>query len=368
MQNITIETITKDYDVHMGSNIIQEALSLYKDQLLSADQIVIIADRTVANLHLNKLVTPLQTITNGLIKVYEVPQGESCKTIETFYDCHSFLLNENCSRKSVMFAFGGGACGDLTGFVASTFMRGIPFYQIPTTILAHDSAVGGKTAINHSQGKNMIGSFYQPEAVFYDISLLSTLPENEVRSGMAEVMKHALISNSQWVNELFQVQDFSTFTTSKLQEYLCKGIVVKAAIVKDDEFEHGSRKYLNFGHTYGHAIENTIGYGHITHGEAVMIGMVYALMLSEEHAKLESGFAHKFFLHALKLGYTFDVILTKTYKELLDVMIRDKKASHGDLHFVLLNKIGEPISKIISKEQGHKMDEQLKNWVREESI
>ena len=365
MRNITIETITKEYDVHMGTNIMKEALSIYKEQLASADQIVIFADTKVANLHINKLLTALKTITNGLVKVYEVPPGESCKTIETFYDCHSFLLNENCSRKSVLFAFGGGACGDLTGFVASTFMRGVPFYQFPTTILAHDSAVGGKTAINHIQGKNMIGSFYQPEAVFYDISLLSTLPENEVRSGMAEVIKHALISNPEWVNELFEVQDFSTLTTSNLLEYLCKGIIVKAGIVKEDEFEHGSRKFLNFGHTYGHAIENTIGYGHITHGEAVMIGMVYALMLSEELAELETGFAHKFFSHAIKLGYTFDTILTKTYEELFDVMIRDKKASHGDLHFVLLNKIGEPISKIISKEQGHLIDQQFKNWVKE---
>lgn len=365
MQNLTIETHTKKYDVHMGTNIIPAALLIYKDQLASADQVVIFADTTVADLHINKLLTPLQALTNGEVKVYKLPPGESCKTIETYYDCHSFLLKENCSRKSLLFAFGGGACGDLTGFVASTFMRGIPFYQIPTTILAHDSAVGGKTGINHQQGKNMIGSFYQPEAVFYDISLLSTLPKKEVRSGMAEVIKHALISNPVWVNELFHVQDFSSLTPSDLQEYVCKGILIKAEIVKEDEFENGSRKFLNFGHTYGHAIENTAGYGQITHGEAVMIGMVYALMLSEEHAELEFGFAHKFYHYALTLGYRFDVILTKPYEELFDVMIRDKKASHGDLHFVLLNKIGEPFIKIISKEQGHFIDQQLKKWVEE---
>ncbi|MET1014579.1 MAG: 3-dehydroquinate synthase [Paenisporosarcina sp.] len=365
MQNITIDTVTKQYDVHMGTNIIHEALSLYKQQFSSADHIIIIADETVANLHLDKLKTSLKTITDVNIHVFLVPSGESCKTIETYYDCHSFLMKKNCSRKSVLFAFGGGACGDLTGFVASTFMRGIPFYQIPTTILAHDSAVGGKTGINHQQGKNMIGTFYQPEAVFYDMSFLGTLPKKEVRSGMAEVIKHALISNPKWVNELFTIQDFSTLTPRDVQEHLCKGIRVKANIVKDDEFEHGSRKFLNFGHTYGHALENTLGYGQITHGEAVMIGIVYALMLSEEYAKLESGFAKKFLYHVVQLGYTFDAILTKRYEDLYEVMSHDKKASHGDIHFVLLNKIGEPVIKVISKEQGHLIDQRLKKWVEE---
>jgi 3-dehydroquinate synthase len=365
MENIAIETVTKRYEVHIGTDILHEAISLYKHQFSSADQIVIMADEKVAELHLDKLLKPLQTITNVQIQVYTVPSGEKCKTIETYYDCHSFLLGKNCSRKSVLLAFGGGACGDLTGFVASTFMRGIPFYQIPTTILAHDSAVGGKTGINHQQGKNMIGTFYQPEGVIYDMTFLSTLPENEVRSGMSEVIKHALISNSDFVNELFNIKNFSQLTPYNIQEYISRGIQVKAKIVKDDEFEQGSRKYLNFGHTYGHAIENTYGYGQITHGEAVMIGMVYALMLSEEYGELKSGFAHKFFTHVTHLGYKFNATLTKSIEDLFDVMIRDKKASHGDLHFVLLNKIGDPFIKIISKEQLQLMDQKFKNWIEE---
>ena len=365
MENIAVETGAKRYEVHLGTDILHEAISLYTQQLESADQIVILADEKVAKLHLDKLMEPLRSIANDKIHVYTIPSGEKCKTIEIYYDCQSFLLEKKCSRKSILLAFGGGACGDLSGFVASTFMRGIPFYQIPTTILAHDSAVGGKTGINHQKGKNMIGTFYQPEAVIYDMSFLSTLQENEVRSGMAEVIKHALISNLNWVNELFTIKNFSQITSHDRQEYISKGIQVKAKIVKDDEFEQGSRKYLNFGHTYGHAIENTSGYGKITHGEAVMIGMVYALMLSEEYAELESGFARQFFTHVNNLGYEFDASLTKTLEELYDVMIRDKKASHGELHFVLLNKIGDPLIKVISKEQGQLMDQQLKKWIEE---
>ena len=154
----------------------------YRPLLDAADRIVVIADEQVAELHLQYL---LDFLEEWDVRVLTVPSGEAAKSVETFMACHSFLLSENCSRNSLLLAFGGGATGDVAGFVASTFMRGIPFIQLPTTILAHDSAVGGKTAINHELGKNMIGTFYQPKAVLYDSKLLETLPPGEVRSGMA---------------------------------------------------------------------------------------------------------------------------------------------------------------------------------------
>lgn len=364
MKTITIETKEKQYLVHIGVNAFKEAIPQYKEQLVNADQIVVIADGKVAELHLNQLLLPLQTIVKNNIHVHTVPAGESCKTMESFFECHSFLLQKGCTRKSVLFAFGGGACGDLAGFVASSFMRGIPFYQCPTTILAHDSAVGGKTAINHPLGKNMIGSFYQPEAVIFDVSLLTTLPLHEVRSGMAEVIKHALISDEFWLDELLSITSFSQLSQQDLLKHLLKGLQVKADIIKQDEFEHSVRKYLNLGHTYGHAIETSTGFGQITHGESVAIGLVYALILSEEYGNLASGFAKKYFNHMIQLGFSFEHVLHHTFDDLHNLMKRDKKASYGDIHFVLLNKVGEPFLKVIPKEDAQRADQQLRKWIK----
>lgn len=365
MKNISIETKEKQYVVHLGEGATLKALPQYKEQLDMADQLVIIADEQVAKLHLNQLLNSLQSIVKTTIHVFHVPAGEASKTMESYFKCHSFLLEKGCTRKSVLFAFGGGACGDLTGFVASTYMRGIPFYQCPTTILAHDSAVGGKTAINHPKGKNMIGSFYQPEAVFYDVSLLRTLPIQEVRSGMAEVIKHALISDEEWLNELLSIPSLTNLSEHELITHLEKGIQVKAEIVKEDELEKSIRKFLNLGHTYGHAIENLSGYGNITHGEAVAIGLIYTLILSEQNGNLDRELSKKCFNSLLRLGFSFDQVNHHSFDELHRLMVRDKKSSHGETHFVLLNKISEPYMKIISKEQGQDADRQLRNWVEE---
>ena len=153
-----------------------------------------------------------------------MPSGESCKSFGNFQDAHTFLIEKKCTRKSFLFAFGGGAVGDLTGFVAATYMRGIPYIQVPTTILAHDSAVGGKTAINHPLGKNLVGAFYQPEAVIYDINFLNSLSDREIRSGMAEVVKHALISNEQWLSELMNTPSITKIDSETLAQHLKRGV------------------------------------------------------------------------------------------------------------------------------------------------
>ncbi|WP_075617677.1 3-dehydroquinate synthase [Paenisporosarcina indica] len=365
MHTISIDMQDKQYDVHVGSSIYETVLPLYKDQLLRADHVVIFVDEVVAKLHLERLLKPLQSIVSNQIDVYELPSGESCKSVETFMACHSFLLEKGCTRKSIVFAFGGGACGDLVGFVASTFMRGIPFFQCPTTILAHDSAVGGKTAINHPQGKNMIGTFYQPDAVLFDVSILSTLPQQEILSGMAEVIKHALISDHAWVEELCSLSTFDELSPSKYLTYLVKGIQVKTQIVEADEFEQSVRKYLNFGHTYGHAIEASNGYGKITHGESVAIGLVFALILSEKIVSLHKGTARKLFEVLSEFGYSFNPVLQHDLNTLLSYMKRDKKASFGDLHFVLLEKIGVPVMKVVSLQDIIWADTQLRKWSKE---
>lgn len=330
------------YNVHIGHQVFSLFSKDYHGLLSSADRIVVVADAQVAKLHLEYLLGYLQEFD---VRVLTIPAGEQAKSVETFMDCHTFLLSEGCSRKSLLLAFGGGATGDVAGFVASTFMRGIPYLQLPTTILAHDSAVGGKTAINHSLGKNMIGTFYQPEAVLYDIQLLRTLPADEVRSGMAEVVKHAFISNESWLLELLKIDALDKMTDAEIMGHLEKGIAVKAAIVEEDEFESGVRKYLNFGHTLAHALEGHFGYGKITHGEAVALGMAYALHLSK-HARLD-----EFLDWCRKNSYPLEKLQEVSFEEILPFMKKDKKSSEGVLSFVLLEKTGAPFLKTIEEER-----------------
>lgn len=338
------------YNVHIGTNAFSLFADEYADLLGSADKLVIVADEKVAKLHLDYLLSYLKPFD---VHVCVVPSGEQAKSVDTFMECHSFLLSKGCSRKSLLLAFGGGATGDVAGFVASTFMRGIPYIQLPTTILAHDSAVGGKTAINHALGKNMIGTFYQPKAVLYDTQLLHTLPVEEVRSGMAEVIKHAFISNDEWLSELLQTGQLSRLSDEAMMAHLEKGIAVKAAIVEEDEFESGMRKFLNFGHTLAHAIEGHEGYGKITHGEAVALGMAYALLLSD-HPRLEE------FLCWCKLNeYPLSKLHDIPFESLLAYMKKDKKSSKGTLNFVLLQETGKPFMETIEEERAEAAYQQL---------
>ena len=190
MGKLTVRLPEAQYEVHVGENVYSLFSSDYKSLLHSADRVGIIADEQVAHLHLPVLVDALREAgIEPSVKI--IPSGEKSKTQEVFFECHSYLVKENFTRNSLLIAFGGGACGDLAGFIAATYMRGIRFIQCPTTILAHDSAVGGKTAINLPEGKNMVGSFHQPSAVLFNTKLLTTLPPREIRSGMAELIKHA---------------------------------------------------------------------------------------------------------------------------------------------------------------------------------
>lgn len=360
--NIPVKTKDASYNVYLGESILNDFCLRHAQTLAKADQLVIITDEHVWGLH-EEYVRKNFTFP---FKLYIVPNGEACKTFDSYFDVQSFLLQQNCSRNSCLFALGGGAVGDLTGFVAATFMRGISFYQFPTTILAHDSAVGGKTAINHPNGKNMIGAFYQPKEVIYDFHFLATLPIVEVRSGLAEVIKHALISDPKWVNEFFSLSHIESIKKEVLLHWLEKGIRVKAHIVELDEKEQSYRKYLNFGHTYGHAIEATVGYGKITHGEAVMIGMIPALMLSEIHGNVEKGFAKDMYNLATRLGYDFKYVIGCPFEQLASFMLKDKKTTNGELHFALLQELGVPFVKVVSMDEVSKCDEQLRKWVKGE--
>lgn len=339
METIHIQTSSKSYDVIVGKGVRREIISFLTAHFSDLTRILIITDETVSKLHLEKLL-PILESWNPV--VFTTPSGEKAKTFEVYYDALSIALENRLDRKSVIIAFGGGAIGDLSGFVAASFMRGIPFIQVPTTILAHDSAVGGKVAINHPLGKNMIGAFHQPAAVFYDLELLRTLSKQEIRSGFAEVIKHALIYDQTFFNWLkTNIDDFKSLTSEQLYESLTKGIKIKNEFVSKDERETGIRAYLNFGHTLGHAIESEMGYGNFTHGEAVMIGMIFALKLSNDICGLS--FNTSEFTHWVQsLGYKTTIPAHLSAERLVKKMKQDKKSVGEAINFVLLEQLGKP--------------------------
>lgn len=356
METVVINTDSKKYNVVIGEGVLSHINSFLSTHFDHLTKVYIITDETVEKLYLSKLMSHLNHF-NPI--VFVAPSGEKAKTFDVYYQALTVALENHLDRKSVILTFGGGAIGDLGGFVASTFMRGIPFIQIPTTILAHDSAVGGKVAINHPLGKNMIGAFHQPEAVFYDLSFLKSLPLHEIRSGFAEVIKHALIYDIDFYNWLLtNVSDLQSIKLEQLHFCLTKGIKIKREFVAKDEKENSVRAYLNFGHTLAHAIESKMGYGKVTHGEAVMIGMVYALELSIKLLGLSFNM-DEFVQWVQKLGYMIEIPQQLTKDQLINSMKQDKKTVGDHIRFVLLERIGKPKLQQISNEV---LTEQLKRF------
>ena len=339
MEAMRIETKTKEYPLYIGKDIRFEIGGIIKSLQLSVTSILIITDDKVAPLYLNDIKSSL----NDGHSVYEyiIPSGEASKSFQNYYEIQGFALEKGLDRRSLIIALGGGVVGDLAGFVAATYMRGIAFVQVPTTLLAHDSSVGGKVAINHPLGKNMVGAFYQPEAVIYDTETLQTLPEHEWRSGFAEVIKHGFIWDPpflKWLKE--NIDHFSQIKGDVAEELLTRSISVKAAVVKEDETEKGIRAFLNFGHTLAHAIETNLGYGKITHGEAVVIGIIFALKVSEDYYNKNLNIPN--IMEWFK-KYNYSVSIPEQLKteDLIIAMKKDKKSEEGIVRMVLLSEIGK---------------------------
>ncbi|MFS0781385.1 3-dehydroquinate synthase [Bacillus sp. 1P06AnD] len=342
MKELAIETSDKTYPVFVGREALGHLPAFLKEQMADASKIWIIADEKVASLYMDKLIHVLSPAYSDKMVITIVPPGEYAKTFAVYESCHKEGLEHQINRKSVVLAFGGGAVGDLAGFVAATYMRGIRFIGIPTTLLAHDSAVGGKTAINHPLGKNMVGAFHQPEAVFYDWSFIHSLPEKELRSGFAEAVKHGLILDEEFYYEMMDnVSAMDDLKGGFLAYILTTGISIKASIVKQDEKEQGVRAFLNFGHTLGHSIEANAGYGKVTHGEAVWIGMLFALHLSMEKTGLKFDLDH-FIDWSKQLGYSLSVPECR-FEDLVESMKKDKKTTGEEITFVLLEALGKPV-------------------------
>jgi 3-dehydroquinate synthase len=273
------------------------------------------------------------------LHIFQVPRGEQAKNMSVYKEALDFVLNHGAERKTPLFAIGGGVTGDLSGFVASTVLRGIPLIHIPTTLLAMvDSSIGGKTGVNHETGKNLIGSFYQPEAVFADVHYLQTLPKREWVNGLSEVLKYGMIEAPDILNSVKDLIKEDRFTDGLAWLPLIqKSAKIKTEIVHEDVLEAGKRAILNFGHTFGHVLEKEGGYGQYSHGEAVYAGMVAAVHASN-HLGAKIDLAN---LLQFKPLYNFELsTINKTPAELVEMMKSDKKVKDGQIRLILLKKSG----------------------------
>ena len=308
---------------------------------------MVVTNHTVAPLYLERLRLALSPVYPRVLHV-SLPDGEMFKTWESLNLIFDALLSNECDRKTVLFALGGGVIGDMTGFAAASFMRGVPFVQVPTTLLAQvDSSVGGKTAINHPLGKNMVGAFYQPQRVVCDLSTLNTLPERELSAGLAEVIKYGPIADMAFLDWIeANMQTLRARDTQALAHAVRRSCEIKADVVGQDERESGLRAILNFGHTFGHAIEAGMGYGHWLHGEAVGCGMVMAARLSARVGLADEAFVLRLrtLVEAAGLPVTAPVLDEKdNAARYLKLMRLDKKSDAGEIRFVLVDGRGKAV-------------------------
>jgi 3-dehydroquinate synthase len=340
-QTVHIDLGERSYDIAIASGLLDSAAAWHG--LPKAGAALIVTNDTVAPLYLSRLQQSLASH-YPVIHVCSLPDGESYKTWDSLNLIFDELLGKACDRKTVLFALGGGVIGDITGFAAACYMRGVPFVQVPTTLLSQvDSSVGGKTAINHPIGKNMIGAFYQPERVVCDLATLQTLPPRELSAGLAEVIKYGPIADMAFLDWIEQhMQELLARDPQALAQAVKRSCEIKAWVVGQDERESGLRAILNFGHTFGHAIEAGLGFGVWLHGEAVGCGMVMAAHLSQRLGLVEMSFVDRLTALIAKAG------LPVTGPDLgADVYLHhmrvDKKAEAGDIRFVLIDPPGKAV-------------------------
>ncbi len=339
---IRIDFGERGYAIRIGNRLLGDPRSY--EGLPRAAQAVIVSNTTVAPLYAKTLMGALRPL-YGRVHLVELPDGEEFKTWQTLNLIYDALLEQGCDRKTVLYALGGGVVGDMTGFAAASFMRGVPFVQVPTTLLAQvDSSVGGKTAINHPLGKNMIGAFYQPVRVLCDLDTLGTLPAREFSAGLAEVIKYGPIADMaflDWIDA--HLADLLTRKPAVLAHAVRRSCEIKAEVVGQDEREAGLRAILNFGHTFGHAIEAGLGYGAWLHGEAVGCGMVMAAELSHRLGLVDAGFVRRLTSLIGRAGLPVvgpRLAEADNASRYLELMRVDKKAEAGEIKFVVIESPG----------------------------
>jgi 3-dehydroquinate synthase len=340
--SLNVELGERSYPILIGRGLLDDADVLTRHVAGGGGKVAIVTNTTVAPLYLEKVAGPLREAGREVVPII-LPDGEEYKNWQSLNLVFDALLANKCDRKTTLVALGGGVIGDLTGFAAASYMRGVPFVQIPTTLLSQvDSSVGGKTGINHPLGKNMIGAFYQPRAVIADTATLDTLPDRELSAGLAEVIKHGAILDCAFFDWIEQnIDKLVARDHEALAHAIQRSCEIKADVVRRDEREGGLRAVLNFGHTFGHAIENGLGYGEWLHGEAVGCGMVMAADLSHRLGLVDKASALRVRDLVQKAGLPTvapDLGLSR-WIELMEV---DKKNEGGAIKFILLKPLGSP--------------------------
>lgn len=336
-KKIQIEHIQGICQIYIGAGCLSDK-ALFSD-FIAGDQVCIVTNACVADLYLDQL---KEALSGKQIDVVMLPDGESYKTLDTFSQIIDKLCERPHHRDTTIIALGGGVVGDITGFAAACYHRGVAFIQVPTTLLAQvDSSIGGKTAVNHATGKNLIGAFHQPKAVVIDIDTLQTLPDRDYLSGLAEVVKAAIIKDAEFFDWMETHLD-ALLKRDKaiLSEAIVRACGVKQAVVTSDEKESGLRAILNFGHTFGHAIEHNLGYGDWLHGEAVGLGMHMATTLSkilgdispEQHKRINTLLE--------RMGYATKLPASIQRDQMLQAMWGDKKVCKGQMRLILLDDLG----------------------------
>lgn len=340
MKTLTVELDDRSYPILIGSGLMQDAELLREH--IPGKQILIVSNETIAPLHAQSL---LDALSDRQVDLIELPDGEKFKNLDTLNLIFTRLLELGYNRSCTLVALGGGVVGDVCGYAAASYQRGVKFVQIPTTLLAQvDSSVGGKTGINHAMGKNMIGAFYQPQSVLIDIETLNTLPERELKAGVGEVIKYGLgldLEFLEWLES--NAEALLSRDAEALSHAVAQSCAIKARVVAADERESGQRALLNLGHTFGHAIETHTGYSSWLHGEAVGAGMVMAADLAEAEGMIDAATAARCRQLIERCGLPTRPPEDMDSERFLALMARDKKTLDNNLRLVLMTEAGKSI-------------------------
>lgn len=339
MERINVNLGDRSYPISIGAGLLNDPAMFSS---VHSRQVVVISNETVLPLYGEQVTATLNVAGASSIATLSLPDGEKYKSLETFNTINTFLLERSYGRDVVIVALGGGVIGDVVGFAAACYHRGVDFIQVPTTLLSQvDSSVGGKTAVNHPLGKNMIGAFYQPKAVVIDTDVLNSLPEREFAAGVAEVIKYGIIADSAFFSWLeTEMSALYALSPDALTYAIKRCCQIKADVVAEDEKESGVRALLNLGHTFGHAIEAEMGYGNWLHGEAVSAGTVLASETAHRHGLLSLENVNRITALLKNAQLPVKAPTSMDYDAFIKHMMRDKKVLSGQLRLVLPTSIG----------------------------
>ncbi len=341
MRTLTVNLGERSYPIYVGEDILSQTGEILRRAGLGK-KVGIVTDAKVGELYLKPVEESLRRA-GFSVTVVSLPEGEEHKNLEAVSAIYDRLIRERFERGSFLLALGGGVVGDITGFAAATFLRGISYVQVPTTLLAQaDSSIGGKTGVNHKEGKNLIGAFYQPRLVLIDVAMLRSLPPRELAAGLAEVIKYGIIADPSLFAMLeAELENLLDLQMAPLCEVVADSCAIKAGVVEKDERESDVRAVLNFGHTVGHALESLTGYGKFLHGEAVAIGMIQAAAISVRQGCCDRASFERIRRLITRAGLPTEIPADVEFQELIQRMETDKKSTEGKIKFVLCEGIGK---------------------------